>query len=161
FWQSQKGFFVAFLGIAARVGDHQENMKITEILKQKPKTKPLISFEILPPRRGKSIDRIYKILDPLMEFQPPFIDVTYHREDREYKEVDNGDFEKIAVRKRPGTVGICSAIKHRYDVETVPHLICGGFSKCDTESALIDLNFLGIHNVLALRGDPSRFEKGF
>lgn len=96
-----------------------------------------------------------------MEFKPPFIDVTYHREDFEYKEVPNGYFEKVAVRKRPGTVGICSAIKHRYEVETVPHLICGGFSRCDTESALIDLNFLGIHNVLALRGDPSKFEKRF
>lgn len=136
-------------------------MTVTDILDQRSQTDRLISFEFLPPKRGESIKSLYRILDPLMEFKPPFIDVTYHREDFEYKETSNGFFEKIAVRKRPGTVGICSAIKHKYNVETVPHLVCGGFSKCETESALIDLNFLGIHNLLALRGDPRQFDKKF
>lgn len=137
-------------------------MKVTDILKDHAKKKqPLFSFEVLPPKRGKSIDRLYRILDPLMEFKPPFIDVTYHQEDLSYKKVFNGLFEKVAVRRRPGTVGICSAIKHKYNIEAIPHLICGGFSKCETESALIDLNFLGIHNLLALRGDPGQFDKKF
>lgn len=136
-------------------------MRVTDILNARAKKDHLISFEVLPPRRGKCIKTLYRILDPLMDFKPPFIDVTYHREDFEYKATNSGYYEKIAVRKRPGTVGICSAIKHKYNVETVPHLICGGFSRCETESALIDLNFLGIHNVLALRGDPGRFDKKF
>lgn len=123
--------------------------------------KTLISFEILPPLKGRSIDSIYRILDPLMEFEPPFIDVTYHREDFIYKQTDQGYYEKIAVRKRPGTVGICAAIMHKYDVEAVPHLICGGFTKEETESALIDLNFLGIRNVLLLRGDARKLDRRF
>src|SRR5699024_5768384 len=137
-------------------------MKVTDILKQQEKKgKPLFSFEVLPPKRGNNINQLYQILDPLMEFQPPFIDVTYHQEDYSYKKVANGLFEKVAIRRRPGTVGICSAIKHKYKVEAIPHLICGGFSKCETEGALIDLNFLGIHNLLALRGDPRKYEKKF
>lgn len=136
-------------------------MKVTDILRSKKDDQKLISFEILPPKRGHSIEDLYKVLDPLMEFQPPFIDVTYHREDFEYKETGNGLFEKISIRRRPGTVGICSAIKHKYNVETVPHLICGGFTKCETEGALFDFNFLGIHNLLALRGDCGRFDKQF
>lgn len=136
-------------------------MKVTEILAQRAQQDKLVSFEVLPPKRGNNVEDLYTILDPLMEFSPPFIDVTYHREDFEYKEADNGLYQKIAVRKRPGTVGICAAIKHKYKVETVPHLICAGFSKCETESALIDLNFLGIHNLLALRGDPQHSERKF
>lgn len=135
-------------------------MKVTEILAAK-KDKTLVSFEILPPLKGKSIDAITKILDPLMEFQPPFIDVTYHREEFEYKQTPSGYFEKVAVRKRPGTVGICAAIKYRYNVEAVPHFLCGGFSKEETENALIDLGFLGIQNILALRGDARKLEKKF
>lgn len=135
-------------------------MKVTDILSAAA-GKSLVSFEILPPLKGKSIDSLYKILDPLMAFNPPFIDVTYHREEYEYKMTPNGYFEKIAVRKRPGTVGICAAIKHKYNVEAVPHLICGGFSKEETENALIDLNFLGIQNILALRGDGRKMEKSF
>jgi methylenetetrahydrofolate reductase (NADPH) len=135
-------------------------MKITEILEAE-KGKNLISFEILPPIKGKSIDAITKILDPLMEFKPPFIDVTYHREEYEYKQTSAGYFEKIAVRKRPGTVGICAAIKYRYNVEAVPHFLCGGFTREETENALIDLAFLGIDNILALRGDARMMEKKF
>ena len=135
-------------------------MKVTDILAEK-KDKTLVSFEILPPLKGKSIDSITKVLDPLMEFQPPFIDVTYHREEFEYKQTKEGYFEKIAVRKRPGTVGICAAIKYRYNVEAVPHFLCGGFSTEETENSLIDLGFLGIQNILALRGDARKLEKKF
>lgn len=135
-------------------------MKVTDILAEN-KNSNLVSFEILPPIKGRSIESITKVLDPLMEFKPPFIDVTYHREEFEYKQTASGYFEKIAVRKRPGTVGICAAIKYRYNVEAVPHLICGGFTKDETENALIDLGFLGIQNVLALRGDARRLEKKF
>lgn len=104
---------------------------------------------------------IFKLLDSLMEFKPPFIDVTYHREEYVYKKHESGYYEKVAIRKRPGTVGICAAIMHKYGVEAVPHLICGGFTKEDTENALIDLNFLDIKNVLALRGDAMTFEDKF
>ena len=121
----------------------------------------LFSFEILPPLKGKSIQSIYDGIDPLMEFKPKFINVTYHREEYIYKEREQGLLEKIAVRKRPGTVGICAAIMNKYDVDAIPHLICGGFNKEDTENALIDLQFLGIDNVLALRGDPIKTESTF
>lgn len=121
----------------------------------------LFSFEILPPLKGKSIQSIFDGIDPLMEFKPKFINVTYHREEYIYKERDNGLLEKIAIRKRPGTVGICAAIMNKYDVDAVPHLICGGFSKEETENALIDLQFLGIDNVLALRGDSIKTESAF
>lgn len=104
---------------------------------------------------------IFKSLDPLMEFKPPFIDVTYHREEYIYKRRESGYYEKAAIRKRPGTVGICAAIMHRYGVDAVPHLLCGGFSKEETENVLIDLNFLNIKNVLALRGDARKFESKF
>jgi len=104
---------------------------------------------------------IFDVLDPLMEFEPPFIDVTYHREEFIYKKNNNGYYEKYAIRKRPGTVGICAAIMHRYGVDAVPHLICGGFTKEDTENALIDLNFLDIKNVLAIRGDARKFDGRF
>ena len=104
---------------------------------------------------------IFDTLDPLMEFKPPFIDVTYHREDFIYKQRPSGYFEKTAIRKRPGTVGICAAIMHRYGVDAVPHLLCGGFTKEDTENVLIDLNFLNINNVLALRGDARKFDGKF
>jgi methylenetetrahydrofolate reductase (NADPH) len=120
-----------------------------------------VSFEILPPLKGGSIDAIFNMLDQLMEFQPPFIDVTYHREEYIYKKKASGYYEKAAIRKRPGTVGICFGIMTKYGVEAIPHLICGGFSKEDTENVLIELNFLNIKNVLALRGDASKFEGKF
>lgn len=134
-------------------------MKVTEHLSNAKDT--LISFEILPPLKGKSIQSIYDILDPLMEFKPPFIDVTYHREEFIYKKTESGYFEKIAIRKRPGTVGICAAIINKYHVDAIPHLICGGFSKQETENALIDLNFLGVDNVLVIRGDARKPEQTF
>ncbi len=134
-------------------------MKVTEHLKQA--KQPLFSFEILPPLKGKSIQSIFDGIDPLMEFKPKFVNVTYHREEYIYKERENGLLEKIAIRKRPGTVGICAAIMNKYQVDAVPHLICGGFSKEETENALIDLQFLGIDNVLALRGDSIKTEATF
>ena len=134
-------------------------MKITDHLAQAKDT--LFSLEILPPLKGKSIQSIYDGIDPLMEFKPPFINVTYHREEYIYKERERGLLEKIAIRKRPGTVGICAAIMNKYHVDAVPHLICGGFSREETENALIDLQFLGIDNVLALRGDSIKTESTF
>jgi methylenetetrahydrofolate reductase (NADPH) len=134
-------------------------MKVTEYLKNSKDT--LFSFEILPPLKGKSIQSIFDGIDPLMEFKPKFVNVTYHREEFIYKERENGLLEKIAIRKRPGTVGICTAIMNKYQVDAVPHLICGGFSKEETENALIDLQFLGIDNVLALRGDSIKTEATF
>ncbi len=134
-------------------------MKVTEHLANAKDT--LFSFEILPPLKGKSIQSIYDGIDPLMEFNPPFINVTYHREEYLYKRREKGYLEKIAIRKRPGTVGICAAIMNKYEVDAVPHLICGGFTKEETENALIDLQFLGIDNILALRGDPIKTEAHF
>lgn len=134
-------------------------MKVTEHIKNAKKT--LFSFEILPPLKGTSIESIYTSLDPLMEFNPSFNDVTYHREEFVYKKRPDGFLERRSVRKRPGTVGICAAIMNKYQVDTVPHIICGGFSKEETENALIDLDFLGIDNVLVLRGDPIKSETYF
>ena len=135
-------------------------MKVTEYFERSAGT-TLTSFEVLPPLKGGSMQDIFDILDPLMEFKPPFVDVTYHREEFVYKMQTSGYYEKTAIRKRPGTVGICASIMHRYGVDAVPHLICGGFSIEETENALIDLHFLGINNVLALRGDARQFEDKF
>lgn len=135
-------------------------MKVTEHL-QSAEGRALVSFEVLPPLKGGSMKDIFKTLDPLMEFNPPFIDVTYHREEFIYRRRPSGFYEKSAIRKRPGTVGICTAMMHHYGIDAVPHLICGGFTKEDTENALIDLNFLNIQNVLALRGDGRKFDGKF
>ncbi|MXV51042.1 methylenetetrahydrofolate reductase [NAD(P)H] [Pedobacter sp. HMF7647] len=135
-------------------------MKITEHISNA-KGKTLFSFELLPPIKGQSIQGIYDAIDPLMEFNPPFIDVTSLREDYIYKEKENGLLEKVAYRKRPGTIAICAAIINKYKVDAVPHLICGGFTKEETENALIDLQFLGIDNVLVLRGDARRADSAF
>ena len=134
-------------------------MKVTDHIKQAQST--LFSIEILPPLKGKSIQSIFDGIDPLMEFKPSFVDVTYHREEYIYKKRDGGYLEKVSIRKRPGTVGICAAIMNKYHVDAVPHIICGGFSKEETENALIDLQFLGIDNVLALRGDSIKSEPEF
>ncbi|MBK0402626.1 methylenetetrahydrofolate reductase [NAD(P)H] [Adhaeribacter sp. BT258] len=134
-------------------------MKVTEHFKNAQDT--LFSFEILPPLKGQTLKGLFDHIEPLMEFKPPFIDVTYHREEYVYKKRENGLLEKRSIRKRPGTVGICAAIQNHFNVDTVPHLICGGFSKEETENALIDMNFLGIDNVLALRGDCVKSETRF
>lgn len=121
----------------------------------------LVSFEVLPPLKGKTIAYIYEHLDPLMEFKPSWINVTYHRSETVIRTNAVGVEEKVDVRKRPGTVGICAAIMNHYNVDAVPHIICGGFSKRETEDALIDLQFLGIDNVLVLRGDAEKGQKTF
>ncbi len=133
--------------------------KIKDLISEANKT--LFSIEILPPLKGESINELFERISPLMEFKPKFVDVTYHREEYVYKQTPNGLLEKRVVKKRPGTVGICAAVMNKFQVETVPHIICGGFTKEETENALIDLNFLGIHNVLALRGDAIKSEVRF
>lgn len=132
-------------------------MKITEHLKNAKST--LFSFEILPPLKGQSLKELCEGIEPLMEFKPPFVDVTYHREEYIYKKHPNGLLEKVSTKKRPGTVGICAAIMNRFQVDAVPHVLCGGFTKEETENVLIDLNFIGVDNVLALRGDAPKAER--
>ena len=134
-------------------------MKVIEHINQAKDT--IVSFEVLPPLKGKTINSLYNHLDPLMEFKPAFINVTYHRSEQIFKKKADGTFEKVEVRKRPGTVGICAAIMNHYKIDAVPHLICGGFTRRETEDALIDLNFLGIDNVLVLRGDATKNETFF
>ena len=134
-------------------------MKVIDHIKEAKGT--LISFEVLPPLKGKGIEALYKHLDPLMEFKPSYINVTYHRSEHVFKKRADGSFEKVIVRKRPGTESICAAIMNKYTVDTVPHLICGGFSINETEDALINLRYLGIDNVLVLRGDAARNETAF
>ncbi len=114
---------------------------------------PLISFEIIPPKRGGSVQHVFEALDEVMRFNPPFIDVTSHAAESYFEELPNGTVRRHTKRKRPGTIGLCAAIKHRYEVDPVPHIICKGFTKEETEDALIELNYLGIENVLAIRGD--------
>ncbi|HMU45643.1 MAG TPA: methylenetetrahydrofolate reductase [NAD(P)H] [Chitinophagaceae bacterium] len=134
-------------------------MKVIDHIAQAKDT--LISFEVLPPLKGKGIEALYRHLDPLMEFKPSFINVTYHRSEHVFKKRVDGSFEKVVIRKRPGTEAICAAIMNRYNVDTVPHLICGGFSVNETEDALINLRYLGIDNVLVLRGDAAKNETAF
>jgi len=134
-------------------------MKVTEHIQAAKST--LFSIEILPPLKGQNIQSIFETMDQLMAYSPAFVDVTYHREEFVFRDAGNGLLEKHVVKKRPGTVGICAAITNRYKVDTVPHIICGGFSRQDTEDALIDLNFVGIENVLVLRGDPIKSEGRF
>ena len=134
-------------------------MKVTDHIK-KAKGETLFSFEIIPPIKGKNIQELYDNIDPLMEFKPPFIDVTTSREEYVYIDRD-GLLDKKLTRMRPGTVGICASIKHKYDVDTVPHVLCGGFTKEETEYLLVDCHYLGIQNVMALRGDAMKDEKYF
>ena len=134
-------------------------MKVTEHI-AKAKGETLFSFEIIPPVKGKSIQELYDSIDPLMEFEPPFIDVTTSREEYIYIDRD-GLLDKKLTRMRPGTLGICASIKHKYDVDTVPHVLCGGFTKEETEYLLVDCHYLGIDNVMALRGDAMKEEKYF
>lgn len=137
-------------------------MKVTEHFHNAQQNKKsTFSVEILPPIKGQNIQNIFTTLDPLMDFKPAFIDVTYHREEYVFKKHPNGLLERKSVRKRPGTVAICAAIQNHYKIDAVPHIICGGFDKDDTENALIELNFLGIDNLLVLRGDPVKSENTF
>lgn len=135
-------------------------MKVIDHIKNA-KGKTLFSLEVLPPLKGENIRTLFDHMDPLMEFKPPFVDVTYHREEFVYKKRENGLLEKKSTRKRPGTVALCAAIQNHYKVDTVPHIICGGFTKDETENALIDLHFLGIENALLLQGDGIKNEGRF
>lgn len=134
-------------------------MKVTEHI-EKAKGKTLFSFEIIPPVKGRSIQELYDNIDPLMEFNPPFIDVTTSREEYVYIDRD-GLLDKKLTRMKPGTVGICASIKHKYQVDTIPHVLCGGFTREETEYLLVDCHYLGIDNVMALRGDAMKEEKYF
>ncbi len=142
------------------IKEHRKfSMKVIDHLNQAKDT--VISFEILPPLKGKGIQSLYNHLDPLMELKPSFINVTYHRSEHVFKKTADGNFKKVVVRKRPGTESICAAIMNKYNVDTVPHIICGGFDINETEDALINLNYLGIDNVLLLRGDAAKNEANF
>lgn len=135
-------------------------MKITEHI-ERAKGKPLFSFEVIPPTKGSNIQNLYDNIDPLMEFCPPFIDVTTSREEFVYIEKDNGLMERKITRMRPGTLGICASIMQKYNVDPVPHVLCGGFTKEETEYLLVDCLYLGIDNVMALRGDAMKGQNHF
>lgn len=135
-------------------------MKVTQHIEDA-QGKTLFSFEIIPPQKGKSIQDLYDNIDPLMEFKPPFIDVTTSREEYIYVDKGNGLLKKKLTRMRPGTLGICASIKHKYQVDTVPHILCGGFTKEETEYILVDCHYLGINNIMALRGDAMKDEQSF
>ncbi|SIR09240.1 methylenetetrahydrofolate reductase [NAD(P)H] [Maribacter ulvicola] len=134
-------------------------MKVTDHITNA-KGKTLFSFEIVPPVKGRNIQELYNNIDPLMEFNPPFIDVTTSREETIYIKKE-GLLDKKTTRMRPGTVGICASIQHKYNVDTVPHVICGGFTREETEYMLVDCHYLGIQNVMALRGDARSEQKYF
>ena len=129
-------------------------MKVTEHFKKSQKT--LFSYEIIPPKRGRSIDSIFELIEQLLPFEPPFIDLTSRSAEVYYEDLEDGSLRRHAKRKRPGTIGLSAAIKNRYNVETVPHILCKGFTKEETEDALIELNFLGINNILGVQGDELR-----
>ncbi len=134
-------------------------MKVTELISSS--TRPGFSFEVLPPLKGKGIEQIYKNIDRLIEFKPLYINITTHRSEMVYKSTADGLYQRISERNRPGTVAVAAAIQQRYNIPAVPHMICSGFSKVETEYALIDLHFLGINNILVLRGDKAKHDSRF
>ncbi|RLD63405.1 MAG: methylenetetrahydrofolate reductase [NAD(P)H] [Bacteroidetes bacterium] len=134
-------------------------MRVVDQINKSEKT--LFSIEIVPPLKGHDINRIYNIVDPLIEYNPSFINVTYHKDEVLYKNLSDGSIEKRTIRKRPGTVALSAALKNKYNINVVSHLTCGGFTKNETENALIDLSFLGIDNLFVIRGDAGPNEKSF
>ena len=134
-------------------------MKVIDIINQSERT--VFSFELLPPLKGNDAAKLYKTIESLTEFDPRYINITTHRDEVEFKEMLDGSIVKRTVRKRPGTVAIAASIQHRYGIPVVPHILCGGFAKSETEHVLIDLNFLGVENVLALRGDGVKSQHVF
>lgn len=134
---------------------------MTVIDKIKSARSPLFTFELLPPLKGNNLDRVYRSIESLLEFEPAYINFTSHRNEVVYHELEDGTIEKRILKKRPGTVAMAAAVKYKYNVTVVPHILCGGFTKEETENALIEMNFLGIHDVLALRGDPPKGMRRF
>ncbi|MFV0470305.1 MAG: methylenetetrahydrofolate reductase [Dysgonomonas sp.] len=132
-------------------------MRVTDLINNSSRT--AFSFEILPPLKGNDIQKVFNIVDKLIEFDPQYINITTHHSERVVKELPDGRIETVNIRKRPGTVAIAAAIQNKYNVTAIPHLICKGFTKEETEYALIDLNFLGVHNLLVLRGDEKKLEQ--
>ncbi len=132
-------------------------MKVIEHLEKA--NDPIISFEIIPPKRGGDLQQLLSVLDVLAKYNPPFIDITSHAAEVIYEETNSGDFRVKVKRKRPGTLGICALIQHKYNIDAVPHVICNGFTKEETEDFLIELHYLGISNLLAIKGDNSAFQK--
>lgn len=133
-------------------------MKVIDLIHTSKRT--AFSFEILPPIKGNSIQKVYNVIDRLREFDPKYINITSHHSEYIYKTLPDGKIEKINIRKRPGSVAIASAIQNKYNITAVPHIICKGFTKEETEYALIDLNFLGVYDLLLLRGDVKTIEAG-
>jgi methylenetetrahydrofolate reductase (NADPH) len=131
-------------------------MKVTEHLNRA--EKPLISFEIIPPLRGGNVGGLLRLIEDLARFEPPFIDITSHGSQVSYEETDTGIQRKVK-RKRPGTIGVCALIQNKYNIDAVPHVLCVGFTREESEDFLIELNYLGIDNVLAVRGDENGFRK--
>ncbi|MDX1381988.1 MAG: methylenetetrahydrofolate reductase, partial [Thermoanaerobaculia bacterium] len=131
-------------------------MKVIDHLSQA--QRPLISYEIIPPLRGGTLRRLLDLIEDLVPFEPPFIDITSHAAEVVYEETENG-LQRRVKRKRPGTLGVCALIQNKYDIDAVPHILCNGFTREETEDALIELRYLGIENVLAVRGDDSGYEK--
>ena len=127
-------------------------MKVIDILNKSDKA--VFSFELVPPLKGGDINKIYEAIEPLIALAPPFINITFHRDELEYRELPDGTIKKVTVTKRPGTVALAAAIMRRYNVDMVPHIVCGGATRHKIENELIDLNFLDIENIMALRGDP-------
>jgi methylenetetrahydrofolate reductase (NADPH) len=134
-------------------------MKVIDIINKADKT--VFSFELLPPLKGNDTTKMYQTIESLVDFDPKYINITTHRDEIEYKEMPDGTIVKRTVRKRPGTVAIAAAIQYKFGIPVVPHILCGGFTKSETEHVLIDLNFLGIKNVLALRGDGTKNQQVF
>lgn len=134
-------------------------MKVIDFIQKGDKT--IFSFELLPPLKGSDAGNIYRTIENLIDYQPRYINITTHRDEMIYKEMPDGTIRRQVVRKRPGTVAIAAAIQHKYGIPVVPHILCGGFTKSETEHVLIDLNFMGINNVLALRGDGNKNESVF
>ncbi len=132
-------------------------MKVIEHLEKANDT--IISFEIIPPKRGGDLNQLLSVLDVLSKYNPPFIDITSHAAEVIYEETNSGDFRVKVKRKRPGTLGICALIQHKYNIDAVPHVICNGFTKEETEDFLIELHYLGISNLLAIKGDNNAFQK--
>ena len=134
----------------------RNNMRVIDLINNSQGT--AFSFEILPPLKGNSIQKVYNVIDKLREFDPKYINITSHHSEFIYKTMPDGSFQKVNIRKRPGSVAIASAIQNKYGIPAVPHIICKGFTKDETEYALIDLNFLGVSNLLLLRGDIKTLE---